>query len=73
MLDKELVDFLEQASGLHTTVEILYVVDGYQVSLCYDSEPIEQFHGETLREALTQSMLLWRAAQAGDAHPLKRH
>lgn len=71
-MDRELIDWLEMANGLHTQVEILYVVDGYQVSLTYDSEPIETFHGKTLREALVQAMLLWRAAQTVEPHPLKR-
>ncbi|MER9697693.1 hypothetical protein [Mesorhizobium sp. M0146] len=71
-MDKELIDWLEDASGLHTHVEMLYVVDGYRVTLSYDYEPIEEFHGETLREALAQAMLLWRAAQALPSHPLKR-
>jgi hypothetical protein len=44
---------------LHTDVEFLYVVDGYQVSLTSTrpGEPREQeFHGETLRDAIDAAM-----------------
>lgn len=54
--DTEIVDWLERMHNLHTQVEALYVVDGYQVSLTWDGEPIHEFKGETLREAYSEAM-----------------
>lgn len=54
--DTEIIDWLERMHNLHTQVEALYVVDGYQVSLTWDGEPMYEFHGETLREAYSAAM-----------------
>lgn len=54
--DSEIIDWLQNMHNLHTTVEALYVVDGYEVSLCWDSVPVHQFKAETLREAYCAAM-----------------
>jgi hypothetical protein len=54
--DKKIVDWLQSMHNLHTQVEALYVVDGYQVSLTWDEHPVFEFKGETLREAYAKAM-----------------
>lgn len=54
--DTEIVSWLENMHNLHTQVEALYVVDGYQVSLTWDCSPLHEFKGETLREAYAAAM-----------------
>jgi len=57
MTDAQIIDWLERQSTLHRQVDILYVVDGYQVTLMYDGEPVsgKQWHGASLREAITKA------------------
>lgn len=57
-MDAEIIDWLEQQSTLHQQVEILYVVDGFQVMLTYDGFPItgKEWRGETLREAFAKAL-----------------
>jgi hypothetical protein len=52
MTDEDRINWLEQHHTLHFTVEVLYVVIGYQAQLLYDDEPITVASGETYREAL---------------------
>jgi hypothetical protein len=57
--DEARLQWIEDHLTLHTDVEFLYVVDGYQVSLTSTrpGEPREQeFHGETLRDAIDAAM-----------------
>jgi len=50
---QEAIEWIERHTTLHTTVSMLYVVDGYEVTLLWDGNPISPvFHGETLLEAL---------------------
>ncbi len=47
------LDWLEQMHTLHYSVEILYVVTGYQITQLYDgSETGRVAEGETLEEAI---------------------
>jgi hypothetical protein len=51
------VDWLEAKHTLHRGVEILYVVDGYEVQLTDDDEPVgSPYRGETLRDAIDAAM-----------------
>ena len=61
------IAWLQKAHTLHRQVSMLYVVDGYEVTVTYDEHPIsEVFHGETLREAISKAM----AGHNLDAHHL---
>jgi len=64
------LDWLEEINTLHRSVEFLYEVDGYQVTIVWDGEPISpDFHGATLEQAID-------AAIAGfdmEASPKWRH
>lgn len=52
------VEWLERANTLHRQVEMLYVVDGYEVQLTWDGTPIsEAFHGETLSDAISKAQV----------------
>jgi antibiotic biosynthesis monooxygenase (ABM) superfamily enzyme len=57
--DAEILDWLEQNHTLHHQVEILYVVDGYEVTITRDGDPIPslQWKGESLREACSYAMV----------------
>lgn len=56
-VEVEQIAWLQKANTLHRQVDILYVVDGYQVTVTHDEHPIsEDFHGETLREAISNAM-----------------
>jgi hypothetical protein len=56
-IEVEQIAWLQKANKLHRQVEILYVVDGYTVTVTWDEQPISpDFHGETLREALSKAM-----------------
>jgi hypothetical protein len=54
--DAEMLDWLERHHTLHRSVEILYVVDGYEVMLMQDGNEGACFHGTTLRAALDNAM-----------------
>ncbi len=57
--DLLIVDWVEAHSRLHETVEILYVVDGYEVQITMDRGPVEvygPYRGATLREAFAAAM-----------------
>jgi hypothetical protein len=51
------IAWLQSMHNLHTQVEILYVVDGYTVTLTWDDEPMYVFKGETLHAALMAAMV----------------
>lgn len=49
--------WVENHTTLHKQVEILYVVDGYQVTITYDSELfLGPWHGETVLLAIQEAM-----------------
>lgn len=55
--DLNRIEWLQKANTLHRQVEILYVVDGYEVTLTWDGHAIsEDFHGETLGQAIDKAM-----------------
>lgn len=54
--DTQIIDWLQHMHNLHTQVEAVYVVDGYQVSLTWDDNPVHQFTAPTLREAYIMAM-----------------
>jgi len=58
MNDAEILDWLEAKHTLHRAVEILYVVDGYEIALTYDGEPLRgmRWKGNTLRDACIIAM-----------------
>jgi hypothetical protein len=57
--DEARLQWIEDHLTLHTDVELLYVVDGYQVTLL-STRPGEagerEFNGETLRDAIDAAM-----------------
>ena len=59
--DTEIIDWLERQHTLHRRVVALYVVDGYNIEIEHDGEPIKgaEWHGETLREAYSTAMAHW--------------
>lgn len=53
MNGEEMILWLEDRHTLHQQVEILYTVDGYDVSITWDSDAYAgPYHGETLAEAI---------------------
>lgn len=53
MTDAERLQWLADRSTLHEFVEILYVVDGYEVTIVDESETVlVEAHGVTLGEAI---------------------
>lgn len=59
--DTQIIDWLERQHTLHRTVEVIYVVDGYLVQICYDGTPLKdkEWHGDTLRNAYAAAMQDW--------------
>lgn len=54
---QEKLEWLQKANTLHRQVNILYVVDGYEVILTWDEKAIsEAFHGQTVEEAIEKAM-----------------
>ncbi len=52
-----LVAWMQKVSTLHRSIDILYVVDGYEVTILWDDHPIsESFRGETLEQAIDKAM-----------------
>ncbi|OCP21944.1 MULTISPECIES: hypothetical protein [unclassified Ensifer] len=57
-MEQQMIDWIEANTTLHRTVEFLYVVDGYECTVCHDDHPIAgPFKGETLREAVAKAMV----------------
>jgi hypothetical protein len=55
--DTERLDWLQKNHTLHRSVEILYVVIGYEVRLLVDDLVVHgEFEGEDLRHALDNAM-----------------
>lgn len=55
--DAARLNWLEDSHTLHKAVEFLYVVDGFEVQHTYDDNPVgNPIHGETLREAIDNTM-----------------
>lgn len=56
-LAQDQIQWIEDVNTLHRQVEILYVVDGYEVTITWDGVAIsEDFHGETVSEAIAKAM-----------------
>lgn len=56
---KRQIAWLEEKSTLHTRVDILYVVDGYEVEVMHEDGVTSlspQFHGATLGDAIDAAM-----------------
>ena len=51
-----ILEWLERMHTLHFAVEALYVVDGYEVSITCDGNPIHTFKAETLKQAYIDAM-----------------
>lgn len=59
MTDAQRLDWLEKFHTLHTSVEILYVVDGYEVTVMNEDgihELSPRYHGADLRSAIDAAM-----------------
>jgi hypothetical protein len=57
-LRKDAIKWLEDNHTLHTSVEILYVVDGYEVTVMHENgvTPLSKtYHGETLLTAIDRA------------------
>lgn len=55
--DKDRIQWLENMHTLHGAVEILYVVDGYQLTQTYDDSQIgEPVHSENLAGAIDKAI-----------------
>lgn len=53
MTAEEMILWLQDRHTLHQQVEILYVVDGYELTFTWDGEPYAgPYHGETLGHAI---------------------
>ena len=49
MTPEQAIQWIEDHTTLHMSVEFLYVVDGYELTMMYDSNPVyKPFHGETI-------------------------
>lgn len=61
------LDWLESMHTLHGAVEILYVVDGYQLTLTYDGAQVgEPVRGATLDEAIDNAIAAgWKPLSKG--------
>lgn len=56
-IEIEQIAWLQKVHTLHRQAEMLYVVDGYEVTITWDETPIsEDFKGETLSEAISKAM-----------------
>ena len=61
-MEDQLLSWIEEHSTLHTSVEILYVVDGYEVSVTNDNPRsalhthLGPFWGASVKEALTNAL-----------------
>lgn len=54
--DAEILDWLQRNHTLHYSVELLYVVDGYECTLTNDGNPVDSYRGDTVREAIAKAM-----------------
>lgn len=64
MTDADIIEWLERNHTLHHAVEALYVVDGFEVTITYDGNPLAgPWHAETLRGAYLKAMLEWNNEQ----------
>jgi hypothetical protein len=51
------IEWIQEVNTLHRQVEILYVVDGYEVTIEWDGVAISpDFHGETVSDAIEKAM-----------------
>jgi hypothetical protein len=54
--DKARLDWFEMRHTLHWHVEILYVVDGYELTVMLEDSPRATYHGAGLREAIDKAI-----------------
>ena len=55
--DTARLNWMEKNHTLHRCVEILYVVDGYEVQITHDDFPVgPAYSGETMRAAIDAAM-----------------
>lgn len=54
--DSEILDWLQKWHTLHYSVEILYVVDGYECALMNDGNAVDTYRGKDVREAIAKAM-----------------
>ncbi len=54
--DEARLNWLESMLTLHTGVDVLYVVDGYEVTITKDANPGNKYWGATLREAIDNAL-----------------
>jgi hypothetical protein len=52
----QIIEWLERMHTLHFAVEALYAVDGYEVSITCDGNPLWTFRAETLKQAYAAAM-----------------
>ncbi len=54
----DIINWIEKHTTLHTTVEVVYVVDGYEVSVLNDrsADIAGPWHGKTVFDALNLAM-----------------
>lgn len=56
MTAEGMLQWLQDRHTLHQQVEILYVVDGYELTFTWDGEPFAgPYHGETLIDAISRA------------------
>jgi hypothetical protein len=62
------IEWLEMMHTLHGAVEILYVVDGYQLTRTYDgSEVGKPIHGKSLAIAIDNAIIAgWKPIKNGE-------
>lgn len=57
LIEVDMLSWLTKVHTLHRKVEILYVVDGYTVTVTWDDHPISpDFHGESVSDAISKAM-----------------
>lgn len=62
MTPEQVLQWIEDHTTLHMTVALLYVVDGYELTLQYDGSPVfAPFHGETVADAV-EAAATWEAS-----------
>lgn len=66
MTASEALCWLEDKHTLHKSVQILYVVDGYEIHMMENDEQhvVAVFHGHTLLEAITKAAKVYPLGQA---------
>jgi hypothetical protein len=68
---EQALSWLEDMHTLHCSVHVLYVVDGYQLTLVVDCEPTKKtVHGDTLVGAIEAAISAgWESSRYGEGVP----